>query len=796
MLSKIKREIKSPFSSNNSNLLFYKNENIQENDDDKSFSNQIYSNLNSSSHFIKTTYSTMPKSKYLKKQIKIPLGLNFSPLSNYVAPSSIPVISHVESYELPQCQNQKCQAYLNPFVKFINGNKQWKCNMCKYINKTLDYYYYSMDDDYNNKIEKNKKPELNYGTYEFITHKNYWKNGKKTNFASYYFLIDISENSVSSGFSYCVLETIKDCINNNYFYNYENFEIKICIITYEERINFYPININKNNDQNINMLSINEISDNLFLPTNKDFLLVDLKKYKNKFIQIIESIQNNISSESYKAPKDAIRFFDTIKICDLINGKNGGKILIFSGSNISKLDIMNSSNFDGNINDPKDIKYKLTDGGKIGKLGICISLNGLSVNIFQSCKTYTNVKTQNQLVLNTNGNYFFYRNFSTELHFKNIFNQIHKILLNQNIFDGGLRIKFSHKFGIKDYISPILLYDKEIIFLPNLDSDQNYSFLLEMNYQNDYESSENYIIDDEFTYIQASLYYNRGDGKKIIRVYNLCLSVSSNAKDIYDSINPEILGAMITQKLIMDIYKNKNLITSVNNFEENIYQIFNCYFNNLNMIKKEMSEEMKIFCLYVLGILKNYLFNKNDKGINNDIDLTNFYYTRMLRIKLEEILCFIYPRIYSLDEILNSEQKFDNEFPNIINNNKESLNNNGNIFLIDNGFNLILYFRKDIDKNIIFNMFYTNNINEINFEEINEGNLFDNNENKNELQRKIIEIIDNIRNYKSVFQNLKIIFEGINDQNGKIINENLIEDNYNREYSISFNDFFNKIIFG
>jgi hypothetical protein len=88
------------------------------------------------------------------------------------------------------------------------------------------------------------------------------------------------------------------------------------------------------------------------------------------------------------------------------------------------------------------------------------------------------------------------------------------------------------------------------------------------------------------------------------------------------------------------------------------------------------------------------------------------------------------------------------------------------------------------------------NINEINFEEINEGNLFDDNENKNELKIKIIEIIDNIRNYKSVFQNLKIIFEGINDQNGKIINENLIEDNYNREYSISFNDFFNKIIFG
>ena len=71
-------------------------------------------------------------------------------------------------------------------------------------------------------------------------------------------------------------------------------------------------------------------------------------------------------------------------------------------------------------------------------------------------------------------------------------------------------------------------------------------------------------------------------------------------------------------------------------------------------------------------------------------------------------------------------------------------------------------------------MFYTNNINEINFEEINEGNLFDDNENKNELKIKIIEIIDNIRNYKYVFKNLKIIIEKINNKNEIIINYNLI----------------------
>ena len=55
-------------------------------------------------------------------------------------------------------------------------------------------------------------------------------------------------------------------------------------------------------------------------------------------------------------------------------------------------------------------------------------------------------------------------------------------------------------------------------------------------------------------------------------------------------------------------------------------------------------------------------------------------------------------------------------------------------------------------------------------------------------------IIDNIRKSKSVFQNLNNIFEGINDQRGKIINQNLIEDNYQREYPFSFEKLYDKVL--
>ena len=750
-----------------------------------------YSKFNTSSDFLKTTISVFPNSTQLLNQLKIPIGINISPLSNFIDEKSIPFCDYSESYDIPCCKNQKCKAYLNPFVKFIHGSDQWKCNLCGNINKTLDYYYCAVDQD-GVRLDQNTKSELNYGTYEFASYKEFWSKDRPTiNNYSYYFLFDISQSSINSGFIQCVLESIKDLINNDNFYCYGDYDIKICIIAYDEEIHFYPININTENEQNIKMLSINEDFDNLFLPTNRDYLLVDLKKYKNNFIQIIESLQNYIVSNDNKV-KEANRFFDVIKICNLIGNKKGGKILIFSGSNVSKLKLMN----DLNKNDSETAqnkRYKITDGGQIGKLGINISLNGLSANIFHSCNTDTNLKTLNQLITNSNGNLFFYRNFNPDLHYKNIYNQIRKILENQNVYEGGLKIRFSQNIYIKEYITPVLIYNRYLIFFPNIDSEQNYSLLLSLGKQTDDGDKENAVINDDYAYIQASLLYSRGDGKKRIRVYNLCIPISSNPKDIYESINSEYLICLMTQYLIMNIYRKKDLIENVNDAEKKFFELNDIYFNNTNSFKKELDGEMKILSLYFLSLMKNCLFNKNEKGINGDNDLSYFFLTKIQKIKYEEIICFIYPRIYVLDNIIDLQS---GEFPLIINNNKECMETQGTIFLIDNGFEFILYLKNNVDKNIIYNLFGVYTLNEINFNLINESNIFDNNEKKNDFKNKIIEIIDNIRSGKSLFQNLKIIFEGINDKNGNIINDILVEDNFNKGYPFNYEKFYNKIIFG
>ncbi len=57
-----------------------------------------------------------------------------------------------------------------------------------------------------------------------------------------------------------------------------------------------------------------------------------------------------------------------------------------------------------------------------------------------------------------------------------------------------------------------------------------------------------------------------------------------------------------------------------------------------------------------------------------------------------------------------------------------------------------------------------------------------------------MEIIDNIRGGKSLFQDLFFIFEGINDD--KILKQILIEDNYNKNYQFDYNKFYDKIVSG
>ena len=323
----------------------YNNENIA-----KEFESK-YKNINSSKEFLRSTITTFPRYDSQLSQLKIPIGLNICPSSFFIKTDDFPLIKYGEIKDPPRCNNSACKAFLNPFIKFI-GDDKWECNICKNVNNVEEYYYK------NEKVKENMV-ELNYGSYEFLLNKNYWKNERQPNKLNYHFLIDISYNSTKSGFAQCALESIKDCIINDYFYQANIFPIKISIITYDTSLQFYSINQKSNQ---FTMYYINDDKD-IFIPSSRNNLLLSLAENKNKLIQIIESIQNyinnNISNNIQIKQKKATKIFDAIKAINILGGNLGGKILIFSGSDFKNLEMMNDKKDEDDEYDEEDKKYNI-----------------------------------------------------------------------------------------------------------------------------------------------------------------------------------------------------------------------------------------------------------------------------------------------------------------------------------------------------------------------------------------------------------------------------------------------------
>ena len=743
-----------------------------------------YKNLNCSKEYLRSTINIFPKYESQLNQLKIPIGVIISPSSIYTKKGEFPLISYGEDNEVPRCKNENCKAFVNPFIKIIDNDK-WQCNICKAVNKMEDNFY-------KNDEEKEAKIELNNGSYEFLLNKSYWKNNRPPNKLNYYFVIDISHKSIESGFAQCSLEIIKDCVINNYFYNYDSFPIKICLITYDTSVHFYSINEKSNQ---FTMYCTNENNEkDLFVPTFRDNLLVSLKENKNKFVQIIESIQNNIynqSTQKEKKEKNATKIYEAIKCVNLLGNTLGGKILVFSGSDLKNLEIMNDKKDENDNEYEKEKGYdkNLERGGKkLGQLGIDVTYNSFSINVFQASDEFCKILTINQMCDNSNGNLYFYKNFNSELHYKNLYNQIKRILTNETQLEGTLKLRISNGYYIKEYITSVLLYNRRLFVFPTHDSDEKY--IVQLSILTQEELDERKIINDidDYIYMQSCLLYSHGDGTRRMRVHNLCLPISTNNKDIFDSIDPEFLACFLAQKSSHLIFKYKNIEKSMNKIENQFVNMMKEYFNAQEYNNKNLNEDMCKLILLFLGVMKLCIFNpKKISGILNDIDLCNFFRLKIVRMTVEEILCFIYPRIYLLDNILNLEQE---DLPDTVNDSFEGINQ-GNLFLVDNGFYLTLYCKKNLDKNICKNLFGEDDYNNINFLEINENNVLEGENKENGIGIKIKNLVEYIREGKSLYQNLIFVFEGINDEN--FLKEILVEDNFNKAYPYDYNKFYEKI---
>jgi protein transport protein SEC24 len=362
----------------------------------------------------------------------------------------------------------------------------------------------------------------------------------------------------------------------------------------------------------------------------------------------------------------------------------------------------------------------------------------------------------NQICDYTNGNIYFYKNFRMETHYKNLFNQIRRSLTKNIAWESVMRTRFSRGYKISSFTTPVLISNNDLLVLPQVDGDQSYTMCLDVSEHNELQKAI-----DNYVYIQSALLYTHSDGTRRIRIHNLCLPVANKLYELYDSIDVEALVSYYLKSTIDKIFKTKKCNNSILATESNYKTLVSNVLSSQQSLKKQLPDNLIYLPLYILGMLKHRVCCKDELDKKLDVDVSNYLRIKLQKLNVDDCMTFIYPRIYNFTEILtNPSIGSYNEngmiiLPSLTSTHYSGLAADG-MFLIDNGFMLVLYTKMNTDKKLINSVFGVNSLSELT-PPVLEDNIFGE---ADEIKQGLINLIDYIRSTKSLFQNMIFVFEG------------------------------------
>lgn len=124
---------------------------------------------NSSPQFIRSTLNHIPISEEICDNTKIPLSLLIQPFASGPQ-TDVPLVDFGAMGPL-RCN--RCRAYINAHVQFIKGGRYFVCNLCDMSNEVPEEYYANLDMS-GKRIDLDLRPELKFGTVDFVASKVYF----------------------------------------------------------------------------------------------------------------------------------------------------------------------------------------------------------------------------------------------------------------------------------------------------------------------------------------------------------------------------------------------------------------------------------------------------------------------------------------------------------------------------------------------------------------------------------------------------------------------------------------------
>ncbi|KAI9342048.1 hypothetical protein DFJ73DRAFT_944784 [Zopfochytrium polystomum] len=618
---------------------------------------------------MRTTMNAVPNAPALLEKSKIPLGLIVSPFHQPV-PGEAP-IPLINPPSIPRCS--RCTAYLNPWIKFVNGGSQWRCSICGVENPVPQFF--DWDANSQTRVDRLQRSELTHAIVEYQASQDYMARPPQP--VVIIFVIDVSYAAVQSGLVFVAAKTILESLDR--IPNLDG-RTKVAFLTVDGSVHFYNIGSHLAEPE---MLVVSDLDDTPYLPRPDD-LLVPLAESR----PIIEKLLSNLSNmfKSTLSTKNALprALASAFKLIEKI----GGKIVVVQsslpnvgpGSLESREDpkLLGTPKESGLLQ-PAILHYK--------QIGNDFAKAQVSIDLFCAPAQYGDFTTLSGCVRYSGGSAFLYPGFnaSSPEDAAKLSTELGNHLALHNGLEAVCRVRVSTGLAVAALHGNFHKSQFDLISLPNVNPTHSFAVQLLMPE----------ALKDDIVCFQAGLLYTTTEGERRIRVITLAVAVTPQLDRVFGEADHIAIAALTVKKGVQHSQLNSNgfaregCVTNLNGIAGAYKQHATSQGQSSQLL---LPENLSLLPALSLGMLKHIAFRTNSIV---PTDVRSYARAVLYAASTEFCITALHPRLWALTADAGASSQAElREFP-LLNLRAEQVASAG-LCLLDNGLDVFLWVGRNV----------------------------------------------------------------------------------------------------
>lgn len=585
--------------------------------------------------YIRMTLGKIPQSAEAAKKIKIPLGVVLTPMAKDVAEENPVPTVNFGAQGLIRCKRSR--TYINPFVSWLSQGRQWRCNVCGYVNEVPGSYFSHLDEKGQRK-DRAQRPELNQGSIEIIAPSEYMLRPPQA--PVYVFVLDVSMGAVQSGQLAKAVETIKECLDHLP----GKPRTQIGFLALDSSIYFFNLKSTLSTPQ---MLCVPDLEE-LFMPLPDD-LLANLSESRHVVDALLEALPNMFANTR----KMECALGPALTAAYRVMGHIGGKMVVFLSNlpSIGDARLKHRDNPRTLGTDKEQVQLVSQDDWykdraiEFSKLQICLDL-------FLFSSQYTDVATLSMLPKYTGGSMFYYPGFTSHRDGPKFKSELTRVLRRQTGFEAVMRVRVSRGLKISNFYGNFYIRGTDLLALPNSHPDNSFAFEI---------THEDAVLSSNIVSIQAALLYTTSGGERRIRVHTAAIPVAQIIQDIISTVDVDTLcNIMARQAMDTALMPNSSLDNARHKMQSQCIDILRAsvsgqmsgaYTPGQPMASTQQQqgptypEALQLLPLYTMALQKSVVF-RGGSTTRPDERMYNMLKLNVMSVSASRY--YIYPRMFAL----------------------------------------------------------------------------------------------------------------------------------------------------